>query len=188
MSLPVTDNSAGNEARRHRHHRQWLRRPRRGHQTRADRASTDFLVLERGNDVGGTWRDNTYPGAACDVPSHLYSYSFALNPDWTRSFSTAARDPEATSTSVADKYERVRQARLRTATCTPRAGTTDDARAGTSSTTNGRLAPRSSSRAVGALCEPNLPDINGHRRTSRARSSTPRSGTTTPTSPASASR
>jgi cation diffusion facilitator CzcD-associated flavoprotein CzcO len=48
----------------------------------------DFVVLERGEDVGGTWRDNTYPGAACDVPSHLYSYSFALNPDWTRSFST----------------------------------------------------------------------------------------------------
>ena len=41
----------------------------------------DFVVLERGMDVGGTWRDNTYPGAACDVPSHLYSYSFALNPD-----------------------------------------------------------------------------------------------------------
>ncbi|OBF46558.1 flavin-containing monooxygenase [Mycolicibacterium monacense] len=48
----------------------------------------DFVVFERGPDVGGTWRDNTYPGAACDVPSHLYSYSFALNPDWTRSFST----------------------------------------------------------------------------------------------------
>src|SRR6478672_7529789 len=48
---------------------------------------TNFLVLERGSDVGGTWRDNTYPGAACDVPSHLYSYSFALNPTWSRSFS-----------------------------------------------------------------------------------------------------
>ncbi|MDV7244861.1 MULTISPECIES: NAD(P)/FAD-dependent oxidoreductase [Rhodococcus] len=47
----------------------------------------DFLVLERDGDVGGTWRDNTYPGAACDVPSHLYSYSFALNPEWSRSFS-----------------------------------------------------------------------------------------------------
>src|SRR3954468_15203813 len=47
----------------------------------------DFLVVERGSDVGGTWRDNTYPGAACDVPSQLYSYSFALNPDWSRSFS-----------------------------------------------------------------------------------------------------
>jgi len=47
----------------------------------------DFVVLERGDDVGGTWRDNTYPGAACDVPSHLYSFSFAPNPNWTRSYS-----------------------------------------------------------------------------------------------------
>jgi cation diffusion facilitator CzcD-associated flavoprotein CzcO len=48
---------------------------------------TDFVVLERGADVGGTWRDNRYPGCACDVPSHLYSFSFAPNPDWTRAFS-----------------------------------------------------------------------------------------------------
>ncbi len=46
----------------------------------------DFVVLDRGNDLGGTWRDNSYPGAACDVPSNLYSFSFALNPGWTRSF------------------------------------------------------------------------------------------------------
>jgi len=46
----------------------------------------DFVVLDRGNDLGGTWRDNSYPGATCDVPSNLYSYSFALNPDWTRTF------------------------------------------------------------------------------------------------------
>ncbi len=46
----------------------------------------DFVILDRGNDLGGTWRDNAYPGAACDVPSNLYSYSFALNPDWSRSF------------------------------------------------------------------------------------------------------
>ncbi|WP_180935651.1 flavin-containing monooxygenase [Nocardioides ungokensis] len=48
---------------------------------------TDFLVIEKGADVGGTWRDNTYPGAACDVPSQLYSFSFAPNPDWSMSFS-----------------------------------------------------------------------------------------------------
>lgn len=48
----------------------------------------DFVVLERAADVGGTWRDNTYPGAACDVPSNLYSYSFAPNPSWSRSFAT----------------------------------------------------------------------------------------------------
>jgi cation diffusion facilitator CzcD-associated flavoprotein CzcO len=52
---------------------------------------TDFVLLERGNDVGGTWRDNSYPGCGCDVPSHLYSFSFAPNPDWSRAFS---RQPE----------------------------------------------------------------------------------------------
>src|SRR5919112_1488660 len=46
----------------------------------------DFVVIERGSDVGGTWRDNTYPGAACDVPSQLYSYSFAPH-DWSSSYS-----------------------------------------------------------------------------------------------------
>ncbi len=48
---------------------------------------TDFVVLERADAVGGTWRDNTYPGCACDVPSHLYSFSFAPNPAWPRNFS-----------------------------------------------------------------------------------------------------
>ncbi|MET7764847.1 NAD(P)/FAD-dependent oxidoreductase [Streptomyces sp. NPDC005393] len=48
---------------------------------------TDFVVLERAGEVGGTWRDNSYPGCACDVPSHLYSFSFAPNPDWPRTFS-----------------------------------------------------------------------------------------------------
>ncbi len=47
----------------------------------------NVVILERAQEVGGTWRDNTYPGAACDIPSNLYSYSFAQNPDWSRSFS-----------------------------------------------------------------------------------------------------
>ena len=47
----------------------------------------DFVLFEASEGVGGTWRWNTYPGAACDVPSHLYSFSFAPNPDWTRTFS-----------------------------------------------------------------------------------------------------
>ena len=50
----------------------------------------DFVVLDRGHDLGGTWRDNSYPGAACDVPSNLYSFSFALNPDWSSSFPSQA--------------------------------------------------------------------------------------------------
>jgi cation diffusion facilitator CzcD-associated flavoprotein CzcO len=49
----------------------------------------DFAILERGDRVGGTWRDNTYPGAACDVPSLLYSYSFVRNPSWSRAYSPA---------------------------------------------------------------------------------------------------
>ena len=44
----------------------------------------DFVILEREGDVGGVWRDNSYPGCACDVQSHLYSFSFAPNPDWSR--------------------------------------------------------------------------------------------------------
>ncbi|WP_214408537.1 flavin-containing monooxygenase [Sphaerisporangium fuscum] len=46
----------------------------------------DFVILEKEPDLGGTWRDNTYPGCACDVPSPMYSFSFALNPDWSRLF------------------------------------------------------------------------------------------------------
>ncbi|MBF6520277.1 flavin-containing monooxygenase [Nocardia farcinica] len=48
----------------------------------------DFVILERAEAVGGTWRANTYPGCACDVPSALYSYSFAPNPDWSRRYGT----------------------------------------------------------------------------------------------------
>ncbi len=52
---------------------------------------TDFIVFEKASQIGGTWRDNVYPGCACDVPSHLYSFSFAQNPTWSRVFS---RQPE----------------------------------------------------------------------------------------------
>jgi cation diffusion facilitator CzcD-associated flavoprotein CzcO len=52
---------------------------------------TGFAVLEKAAELGGTWRDNSYPGCACDVPSALYSYSFAPNPGWTRAF---AKQPE----------------------------------------------------------------------------------------------
>lgn len=48
---------------------------------------TDITVYEKAEHLGGTWRENTYPGVACDVPSHLYSYSFAPNPDWSHVFS-----------------------------------------------------------------------------------------------------
>ena len=47
----------------------------------------DFVILEKANDIGGTWRDNSYPGCACDIPSHLYSFSFEPKPDWKHLFS-----------------------------------------------------------------------------------------------------
>ena len=53
-------------------------------------AGIPFVVLERGDEVGGTWRDNHYPGAACDVQSHLYSFSFEPNPRWSRMFAPQA--------------------------------------------------------------------------------------------------
>ncbi|OBJ57136.1 NAD(P)/FAD-dependent oxidoreductase [Mycobacterium sp. 1423905.2] len=51
----------------------------------------DFTIFDRADGFGGTWRHNTFPGAACDVPSHLYSYSFALNPRWSKTY---ANQPE----------------------------------------------------------------------------------------------
>jgi cation diffusion facilitator CzcD-associated flavoprotein CzcO len=63
----------------------------------------DFTILERADRVGGTWRDNTYPGIACDVPSHLYSYSFEPNPRWSRFFAPQ-REILAYLEHCADKY------------------------------------------------------------------------------------
>ena len=55
------------------------------------RGEYEFTIFDTGDGFGGTWRKNTYPGAACDVPSHFYSYSFALNPRWSKTF---AEQPE----------------------------------------------------------------------------------------------
>ncbi len=54
-----------------------------------DAGRHDFVLFERAADVGGTWRDNSYPNCRCDVPSHLYSFSFAPNPDWPETYSPA---------------------------------------------------------------------------------------------------
>jgi len=74
----------------------------------------DITIIERSDGVGGTWRSNTYPGAACDVQSHLYSLSFAPNPEWSRTY---ARQPEilAYLESVADDFGLRRHLRLDTA-------------------------------------------------------------------------
>ena len=64
----------------------------------------DIVILERESEVGGTWRDNQYPGAACDIPSNLYSYSFVPNPGWPRSFS-GSRDILAYIHEMVDQFE-----------------------------------------------------------------------------------
>ncbi len=73
----------------------------------------DFLILEQSEAVGGTWRDNTYPGSGCDVPSHLYSFSFAPKCDWSRRF---AEQPEILSYAeqCVDDYGLASHLRLRT--------------------------------------------------------------------------
>src|SRR5580704_10604105 len=63
----------------------------------------DFVILEQAGEVGGTWRDNHYPGAACDVPSHLYSFSFEPWASWTREFAPQA-EILAYLRHCADKY------------------------------------------------------------------------------------
>src|SRR5690606_2552328 len=69
-----------------------------------EQGETDFVLLERADDVGGTWRDNTYPGCACDVPSHVYSFSFAPNPNWSRMYAPQ-REIHAYLKDVAEKNE-----------------------------------------------------------------------------------
>ena len=64
----------------------------------------DFLILEKADDVGGTWRDNTYPGRACDVPSHLYSFSFEPKPRLEHVCSRTSRRSWTYLKGVTDKY------------------------------------------------------------------------------------
>jgi cation diffusion facilitator CzcD-associated flavoprotein CzcO len=118
----------------------------------------DFIVIERGAEVGGTWRDNTYPGAACDVPSHLYSYSFELNPNWTRSFSSGWEIQEylrrvARKYGVLDKH--VFNTEMLAAHWDPGAGQW------VVETSNGAYTAKVVVCAIGALCEPAMPDIEG---------------------------
>src|SRR5260370_36373728 len=74
----------------------------------------DFVILEKAESVGGTWRENTYPGAACDIPSHLYSFSFEPNPTWTRPYSPQKEIWDYLR-NVADKYNVRRRTRFNAA-------------------------------------------------------------------------
>jgi cation diffusion facilitator CzcD-associated flavoprotein CzcO len=122
------------------------------------RGETDFVVLERADDVGGTWRDNTYPGAACDVQSNLYSFSFAPNPDWGRSYSEQL-EIQAYLQATADRFD-VRRHCVFGADVTS-ARWDDAAQRWLVSTGGGNFRARVLVSAAGALADPSCPDIPG---------------------------
>jgi cation diffusion facilitator CzcD-associated flavoprotein CzcO len=119
---------------------------------------TDFLVFERANDVGGVWRDNTYPGCACDVESHLYSFSFARNPEWSRSFSPAS-EIHAYLRACAARFGVLPKVRFDHAVL--EAAWDDDAQLWRLETRHGLFTADVLIGAVGALSEPSVPELAG---------------------------
>ncbi|KAL2830394.1 hypothetical protein BJY01DRAFT_260899 [Aspergillus pseudoustus] len=123
-----------------------------------------YEIYEKAEELGGTWWFNTYPGCACDVPSHLYSYSFALNPEWSAQFAPQA-EIEAYSRSVASKYDIPRHINFRSTV----QGATWDGASGTwfvriLDQETGKVYERRTRiliSAVGLLSEPNDCEIPG---------------------------
>ncbi|MDL5155574.1 flavin-containing monooxygenase [Actinomycetospora termitidis] len=116
----------------------------------------DFVLLERAGDVGGTWRDNRYPGVACDVPSHLYSFSFRPAPDWSRVFAPGAEIQHYLRTAAVDEgvAPHVRLgAEMRDARWTGEDWEID--------TAAGSWRARVLVLAAGRLTEPRIPDLPG---------------------------
>jgi len=118
----------------------------------------DFVVLERADDLGGTWRDNSYPGCACDVPSHLYSFSFAPNPEWTSTFSPQ-REIWDYLRGCAQHYGVVPH--IRFGHEVRDAAWDDDAQRWRVETSQGALTARALVLGTGPLSEPAIPDLPG---------------------------
>lgn len=118
----------------------------------------DFLIFERASSVGGTWRDNHYPGCACDVPSVLYSLSFEQNADWSRKF-PSQEELYAYLKRVAEKYDLLPRIRfeheVREAAYDPASGLWR------LETSQGAYRARTLISATGGLSEPAFPDIPG---------------------------
>lgn len=118
----------------------------------------DYVVVEKAADVGGTWEANSYPGCACDVPSVLYSYSFARNPDWSATFSP---QPEiyAYLQRTAREFGVMPKVHLRTELLD--AYWDDSAKVWQITTTRGSVSARVFINATGPLSEVSIPDIPG---------------------------
>ena len=126
------------------------------------RAGYDFTIFDRCDGFGGTWRNNTYPGAACDVPSHFYSYSFALNPRWSKTF---ANQPEilAYLEKVAAEHKLAEHLVPETRVSTLR-WSDDDSRWTVTTADDATHHVDAVVTAVGMLDVPNIPDIPGADR------------------------
>ena len=121
----------------------------------------DLVLLERADDLGGTWRDNTYPGCRCDVPSHLYSFSFAPNPNWSSTFSS---QPEilAYLRDVARRFGVIEHVRF---SCELEGAEWDEERScWLLRTSQGPMTADVLVCGQGALSEPKLPEIPGIER------------------------
>ncbi len=118
----------------------------------------DIVLLERASTLGGTWRDNHYPGCQCDVPSHLYSFSFALKPDWSRSFAEAGEIQEYLQ-ETADRFDIRRHMRFdsEVLSCTWLA----EQQRWHVVTASGELTAQFVIGAWGPLSEPAFPDLPG---------------------------
>ena len=119
----------------------------------------DFVVLEKADDVGGTWRANTYPGCACDIQSHMYSFSFEQNPDWTRSYSS---QPEIGDylRRVTDRYDLRRAIRFGVEVIGAR-WDPDECRWHIATDTGTTYVARFLVAGTGALHVPHVPDLPG---------------------------
>jgi cation diffusion facilitator CzcD-associated flavoprotein CzcO len=122
------------------------------------RGDDDFLVFERAADVGGTWWANTYPGCQCDIPSHLYSFSFAPNPNWTRTY---PKQPELRDylRATAEKFGVHDRTRFNTEVTA--AVWDEDASVWRLDTSNGPYTADVVVAAPGPLSAPSLPDLPG---------------------------
>ena len=118
----------------------------------------DFVVLERASDIGGTWRDNRYPGLTVDIPAQAYQFSYELKPDWSRVFATGA-EVKAYIEQCADRYDVRRFIRLRSEV---RSRTWDEhAKLWRLELPTGRLSARFVISAIGAFVNPVQPAIDG---------------------------
>jgi cation diffusion facilitator CzcD-associated flavoprotein CzcO len=123
---------------------------------RREDPAADVLVIERAPEVGGTWRDNTYPGCACDVPTALYSFSFAPSPAWSHTF---ARQPEILA--YLKKVTADEDIPVHRHTELLGADWDADAQLWRVRTSRGELTASVLVTATGTLSEPKLPDVPG---------------------------